>query len=85
MSFHKFCYLIKLGIFYRVEGVRIRIKSMLDAGWGFFVTLGTFCSISGASVISLSAAWAMAGTLRILTLFRRKLSKSTGSRAKGSL
>lgn len=36
-------------------------------------------------VISLTAAEAMAGSPKILILSRRKPSKSTGSRAKGSL
>lgn len=54
--------------------------------------LGFFCStwnvlsdIRHVCVISLSAAWAKTGTLRILVLVRRKLSKSTGSSTKGSL
>lgn len=70
--------------------VRNWVKSMCDASCFFFFFFHFYAwnilfNSMHVCVISLTAAQAMAGSLKILILFRRKLSKRTGSRAKGSL
>lgn len=68
------------------EGSKKQNENHARCCLGFFsYTWNVLSSIRHVCVISLSAAWAVAGTLRILVLFRRKQSKSTGSSTKGSL